>query len=280
MTGERYDVGTALRALASPLTVGALVVLVLNDHAFKEAWPSFVTGKLSDVTGLVVAPVLLAVVLAVLRVRRAATLALLVSGAGFAWVKTTYLGATLAGAVWSWLWGPSLVLRDPVDLLALPALGVAWLVMRRATSPSVGRRRAATITGALVLPFAVVATTATSCSGPGDTWGSVAVVKGPWEDLASGQERRFVLASHASVDRDGVLRALTAHELERMPELYDRRSAVCDPADVDVCWEVLGTTQYPDRPGDDGRRRHLDLRLRDGRGNPRAVPGGRRGDLR
>jgi hypothetical protein len=60
MTGERYDVAAALRALASPLTIGSLALLALNDHVLKRAWPSFVTGKLSDVSELVVAAVLLA----------------------------------------------------------------------------------------------------------------------------------------------------------------------------------------------------------------------------
>ena len=48
------DLRTALRALAHPGSVLALVVLVLNDHVLKQAWPGLVTGKLSDVAGLVV----------------------------------------------------------------------------------------------------------------------------------------------------------------------------------------------------------------------------------
>ena len=61
----------AVRALASPGFVLALVVLVLNDHVLKQAYPGWVTGKLSDVAGLVVAPLLLAVPLTLLRVPRA-----------------------------------------------------------------------------------------------------------------------------------------------------------------------------------------------------------------
>ena len=73
MTGERDDMGDgtrrALRALGHPLSVAALVLLALNDHVLKQAWPGFVTGKLSDVAGLVVAPLVLAVPLAALGVR-------------------------------------------------------------------------------------------------------------------------------------------------------------------------------------------------------------------
>ena len=34
----------------------ALAVLVLNDHVAKAAWRGFVTGKLSDIAGLFLAP--------------------------------------------------------------------------------------------------------------------------------------------------------------------------------------------------------------------------------
>ena len=37
------------------------MLLALNDHVLKQAWPGWVTGKLSDVAGLVVAPAVLAV---------------------------------------------------------------------------------------------------------------------------------------------------------------------------------------------------------------------------
>ena len=42
--------------LGHPVTVLALVVLVLNDHVLKAAQPGWLTGKLSDVVGLVLAP--------------------------------------------------------------------------------------------------------------------------------------------------------------------------------------------------------------------------------
>ena len=45
--------GVSVRALASPGFALALVVLVLNDHVLKTAYPGWVTGKLSDVAGLV-----------------------------------------------------------------------------------------------------------------------------------------------------------------------------------------------------------------------------------
>ncbi len=45
--------------LLRPWALGALALLVLNDHWLKAAWPGAVTGKLSDVAGLIAFPALL-----------------------------------------------------------------------------------------------------------------------------------------------------------------------------------------------------------------------------
>ena len=92
------DVRTSLRALAHPGSVLALVVLVLNDHVLKQAWPGWVTGKLSDVAGLVVAPLLLAALLAIVRVPRPMPVALAATGVGFVLCKTSAAGAAVASA--------------------------------------------------------------------------------------------------------------------------------------------------------------------------------------
>ena len=119
--------GVFLRWVAHPLTVGAAVVLLLNDHLLKQTWPGPVTGKLSDVAGLVVAPPVLGLLLGLfLADRIGAAAAALLTGAGFAVVKLTSAGAEVASAAWSVVNGPSVVLADPSDLMALPALGLAW----------------------------------------------------------------------------------------------------------------------------------------------------------
>lgn len=45
--------------LASPFTVTALLLLILNDHYLKQYFPNFITGKLSDFVGLFIFPVFL-----------------------------------------------------------------------------------------------------------------------------------------------------------------------------------------------------------------------------
>jgi hypothetical protein len=46
-------------ALLHPVALAALVLLVVNDHVLKSAYPGFVTGKLSDAAGLTVFPLFL-----------------------------------------------------------------------------------------------------------------------------------------------------------------------------------------------------------------------------
>jgi hypothetical protein len=46
-----------------PLTLAAVVLLVVNDWVLKPRWHGVVTGKLSDVAGLAFAPVLLSAVI-------------------------------------------------------------------------------------------------------------------------------------------------------------------------------------------------------------------------
>ena len=263
MAGERDDdgegTGRALRALAHPLAIAALVLLALNDHVLKQAWPGFVTGKLSDVAGLVVAPLVLAVPLAVLGVRRPDVVAVLSTGAGFVAVKTTEAGAALASDTWTAVAGTSYVLRDPGDLLALPALLVALRVYRlagRARPPL--RQRALGAVGAVVLPFAVLASAATSPCDDGSSPRDVVVLEGLWRDptgrrvqdqrLAydhgwyelrlSGDQvevRRLRESEHERIDREAMLEV-------------DDVTAACDPRRPRLCWRSgdPGAT-----PGDD-----------------------------
>ncbi|MBX6387020.1 MAG: hypothetical protein IRZ07_29260, partial [Microbispora sp.] len=54
------SLATAAAWLGHPATLTAIAVLLVNDHLLKHLWPGVVTGKLSDVAGMLVAPPLLA----------------------------------------------------------------------------------------------------------------------------------------------------------------------------------------------------------------------------
>lgn len=156
--------------LLHPLALAAVALLLLNDHVLKAAFPSWWTGKLSDLAGLAFFPLFLQALWewgrAALgkfdghssRVLLAATVA---TALVFALVKTWtpatgayevvwgVLGwplsaarALLAGTVLPRL-GRAHLVTDATDLLALPGLAVALL-----PGPALQRRRSVLPRGA------------------------------------------------------------------------------------------------------------------------------------
>ncbi|MBQ1055534.1 hypothetical protein KBX35_12140 [Micromonospora sp. C32] len=169
----------ALAWLGQPVTVLSLIVLVLNDHVLKAAFPGLVTGKLSDVAGLVLAPPLVAVLVTLfvprLRPRVVVGFALGSVGAGFVLVKSSGYAATAASGLWSAVSGPSLIRADRTDLLTLPALALAAWTWRRARRDAVGRRAARLVRLVVLLPAATVAVAATSAATYPDAIGATVV---------------------------------------------------------------------------------------------------------
>ncbi len=153
-------------ALLHPGALLAIAVLVVNDHVLKSAWPGLVTGKLSDVAGLVFFPLVLLggyESLAAVARRwpgpraRPLLVSVALTGIAFALVKTAAPAADAFArvlAVGEWaivaavhpLTGGDVptvvvgrVLADPTDLVALPALIVPlWIGRRRLGPPSAG----------------------------------------------------------------------------------------------------------------------------------------------
>ncbi|GMU08969.1 hypothetical protein ASNO1_52220 [Corallococcus caeni] len=146
--------------LLHPWVLVSVLLLVLNDHVFKARWPSWWTGKLSDVAGLAMFPLLLQALweqASRLRAREfRPSFAVLVgtvvlTGLCFAATKLS----PDAGNAWRWALGalqwPFFALRawlagvrippvratqhtvDLTDLLTLPSLFIPlWLGWRRA----------------------------------------------------------------------------------------------------------------------------------------------------
>ncbi|GIE83025.1 hypothetical protein Aph02nite_89750 [Actinoplanes philippinensis] len=148
----------------------ALALLIINDHLLKSAWPGWVTGKLSDAAGMVLAPPLLAALTGLLAprlpFRRLAIAAIVTVGAGFLVVKLWGYGAQLASAAWS-LITPSLVRADPSDLMACPFLSLAWWTADRPLGVVPARRWMRALRLAVMLPAALFGVAATSNSSPG-----------------------------------------------------------------------------------------------------------------
>jgi hypothetical protein len=133
--------------LLHPITLAMLALWVLNDHVLKQAFPGFLTGKLSDVAGLAVFPLLPVAVLEGLRGRAMPSNAALIAsclatGAAIVAIKLFDPAADcyrwgLAALQWPFRsiaagelasLAPVSLAMDPSDCLTLPALGLALAV--------------------------------------------------------------------------------------------------------------------------------------------------------
>jgi cysteine-rich repeat protein len=114
-----------------------LALLALNDHVFKtgQLLPSWMTGKLSDFAGMIVAPALFALVVRA-RTERALVFCHVAVGVVFSAIQLSPGFAAVWSAAMGLLGSPWTIVCDVTDLTALPALWISWKVlvpiMRRA----------------------------------------------------------------------------------------------------------------------------------------------------
>jgi hypothetical protein len=134
----------ALRSLAHPLTIAAIITLLVNDHVLRVLWPSWITGKLGDAAWLAFAPLMLALPLALIfphRDRLVIALSIGITGFVFATMKTSPAAMQLGLSMLEGIVGYPLTLRvDPSDLLTLPAMAVSLWLWQREDHPSVAAR--------------------------------------------------------------------------------------------------------------------------------------------
>lgn len=159
------ELSATLGVLASPSAVAAIALLLLNDHVFKQAWPSAITGKLSDFAGLYFAPwvlISLALALAAGRVdaRIIAALAYGVVACVFAALKLSPASSESVLSFARTLGVPLAVVPDPTDLVALPMLPISYVVWARR------HRVGASPRWRRVTAFAVSALAVAATSGP------------------------------------------------------------------------------------------------------------------
>ncbi len=156
----------ALLSLSHPLSIGAIVLLLFNDHIWRRVAPSWITGKIGDFAWLIFAPFLLAAILAWLipfRVHRRdewiGHASIIITGLIFGLAKTVPAFHTMTINVLEFLTGwPNILRMDPTDLIALPALSIAWWIWEQSAARSIRLPDR----GWVLLPLAVLATMADS----------------------------------------------------------------------------------------------------------------------
>jgi hypothetical protein len=132
--------------LVRPLAVVALMTLIVNDHIIKPRWPGLLSGKLSDIAGLVFLPLLIVSVYEVTRAaahrpwqmgRRGVVAVAVAVVIGFAATKLSTAVAAGYGDVLGWLrwplighWSQVSISQDPRDVICAPAAVLAWMELR------------------------------------------------------------------------------------------------------------------------------------------------------
>jgi hypothetical protein len=159
-----------MRALTHPAALLAVSLLLLNDHLLKRVVPSVLTGKLSDLAGLVFFPMLATMLVAgLLRLRSrhsawAAGIVFALTGALFAVLKAVApVNAVALALADRWLGIRLQLALDPSDLWALAVLPPAFVLWRRAES---GPRPVSLRAGVLSASVAALAALATSPCPP------------------------------------------------------------------------------------------------------------------
>jgi hypothetical protein len=116
---------------------GALLALVLNDHWLKGAGllPGWLTGKLSDFAGLIVAPILLATLARARTLHSRLACWALVAGS-FAAIKLLPAAARGVEHFTRWVGFGWRIWSDPSDLIALSVLPLGWWVLRSGVDPA------------------------------------------------------------------------------------------------------------------------------------------------
>lgn len=164
-------------ALLTPTWLGALALLVANDHWLKGSGmlPGVLTGKLSDFAGMLVAPVLLASLLCV-STRRGLLVCHVAVVVVFSGIQLSPEFAQLWSGWMGLLGHPWVITCDPTDLIAVPFAWLSWQLLTPAMTPDrpalIGLRRSAVAAASV---FGLWATVATSDAPPDDfscCWGT------------------------------------------------------------------------------------------------------------
>lgn len=169
---ENQSLQISLTCLSHPFSLGAMALLLLNDHFFRILWPGWWTGKLGDIAWLFFFPFALAGLLAMILPKQIShhhrwifNLAAGSTGVIFALGKTlpTFHASLIQLA--SFLFGWTVNWRlDPTDLVALVSLGSGvWLWGVVAQS-----QQKHSVPGWLLLSLSAILTVANSAYPPSE----------------------------------------------------------------------------------------------------------------
>ncbi len=137
--------------LSQPYIPVVLSVILLNDSILQHFWPSVITGKLSNLAWLFLAPAAVTAGLAWLAPQKLRRHEYALAGVGFGWTAASFallktVPAFHDGVINLWQAGlgfPAAAVLDPTDLVALVSVALAgWLWLKQNPLGTVIPRRA------------------------------------------------------------------------------------------------------------------------------------------
>ncbi len=137
MSGDQDHGQEAIHSLIDWRFLAALLGLAINDHWAKSAYPGLITGKFSDLAGMIVLPIILSAVYALVRGQSTTQpstkhISLLISGLFLTAIKTVPFAASQVEDLLRTITGsPQQIVVDPTDLVGLAALAIAHRVLRQ-----------------------------------------------------------------------------------------------------------------------------------------------------
>ncbi len=251
----------SLRCVGHYSVVISILLLIFNDHYLKYHYPGFVSGKLSDFTGLYFFPFLIVLFLGLFTGNRTSKhrlglYSLLFTALFFVGIKTVPWFNNQVEVVLNFLHGGfSVIVLDATDLIALPVLFLSWRLWNR---DSLAHPRWSMW---IVVILAAGATLATSCQWP-------SVIK----ELYLAEDRIYAVDPRmdtwfVSTDQGNTWEPLSEPPPSFKPDA-ERETAlpktVCDPAEGLHCFKITGEG-IVEESEDGGKTWHVGWRIPPGR---------------
>lgn len=144
------------RVFARPFVITWIAIWLLNDHVLKQHFASWWTGKLSDIAGLIIFPLIVAALIERCS-RRPVEWAAVATVVFYGSINLFAVADAATERMIGQVIGPVTLTMDPTDLLVLPAVGGALWAW--STVPSTSLRRS---WGRIMFAAAIATTLATS----------------------------------------------------------------------------------------------------------------------
>jgi hypothetical protein len=225
----------ALYILSQPLSVGAILLLLINDHLLRIYWPSWWTGKIGDFAWLYFTPFALAAILAWLipshwkhHETTVFALAFALTGGVFSLANTSAMfHLWLINLLENILGTPISLRRDPTDIIALISLVMAWQMWIREKRS----QHKSSQTGLTLIPVAALLTIANMAVWP-DNRGIECLVL--HEDRITAYTESLPYVDTAFESQDGGYSWQTSSDSDRTGCTPFENNETLDPSNPDI----------------------------------------------